>query len=712
MDISLGHRTTREVSIGKEYPLGATLHDDGVNFALHSRYASEVYLLFFDTPRGAPTDVIRLDAQDKFVWHVFVHGLKAGQLYGYKVRGRFSPAEGHRFNEHKLLIDPYAKALTGKHRNRDNLLLGYVADAPERDLSLDRRDSMDCVPKSIVINDRFDWQGDTSSEASLQDLCIYEVHLKGFTAHPSSGVAQPGTYLGFIEKIPYLKALGVNAVELLPIQEIYVEDFLLSRSLTNYWGYNTIGFFAPESSYSSDAFGGHQVAEFKTLVRELHKAGIEVILDVVYNHTGEGNEMGPTLCFKGIDNLTYYCLTGDERESRRYYQNYTGCGNSLDFGNPHVIRFVMDSLRYWASVMHVDGFRFDLASVLGREEGRFHGGASFFDAIAQDPVLNRVKLIAEPWDLDTYQVGNFPVDWSEWNGRFRDTVRRFGKGDGGQLKDLGWRLTGSADLYGDDGRGAYNSLNFVTCHDGFTLHDLVSYDRKHNEANQEQNRDGTDDNHSWNCGVEGETADPDVIALRKQLVKNYACMLFFSLGTPMMLGGDECLRTQNGNNNAYCQDNALSWFDWKRTSEHADIVQFFSKAIAFAKQHRVLRQRKFFQGKDLDDNSVADITWFGTDLDAPGWDSGEARTLCYRLDAGEANSGLGAYFLFVILHGDSRSKSVRVPPAPEGSRWFKVIDTSLRSGDDFADPGHEVLIDPPGAYVVSPRSTVVLITKR
>jgi glycogen operon protein len=711
MDTPLRHRTGKKVSAGKGYPLGATLQDDGVNFALYSRHASDVFLLLFEAPQGPPTDVIRLDAQDKYIWHAFVHGLKAGQLYGYKVRGPFNPEKGLRFNEHKLLIDPYAKALTGKHRNVDNLLLGYVPGSAERDLSLDERDSSDCVPKSIVFDDRFDWQDDAPLDCSLESLYIYEVHLKGFTAHRSSGVAHPGTYPGFIEKIPHLTTLGVNAVELLPVQEIYVEDFTLSKGLTNYWGYNTIAFFAPESSYSTQPSSGRQVTEFKTLVRELHKAGIEVILDVVYNHNGEGNEMGPTLCFKGSDNPTYYCLTGDERAPLRYYKNYTGCGNSLDFGNPHVIRFVMDSLRYWVSVMHVDGFRFDLASVLGREDGTFRGGASFFDAIAQDPLLNRVKLIAEPWDIDTYQVGNFPVDWSEWNGRFRDTVRKFGKGDGGQLKDLGWRLTGSADLYGDDGRSAYNSTNFVTCHDGFTLYDLVSYNQKHNETNQEENRDGSDDNNSWNCGVEGETDDPTVVALRKQRIKNYACMLFLSLGTPMMLGGDECMRTQRGNNNAYCQDNELSWFDWHRVGEHADMMRFFAKAIAFAKEHAVLHQRKFFQGKDLDDDRVADLTWFGTDLDAPRWDDGDARTLCYRLDAGDSESGAGDYFLFVVLHGGFQSRQVRLPLAQNGTRWFRVIDTSLGSGDDFADPGHEVPIDPPDLYIANPRSTVVLMTK-
>jgi len=447
-------------------------------------------------------------------------------------------------------------------------------------------------------------------------------------------------------------------------------------------------------------------------VRELHKAGIEVILDVVYNHSGEGNEMGPTLSFKGIDNPTYYCLTGDDRAPLRYYKNYSGCGNSLDLADPHVIRFVMDSLRYWAGVMHVDGFRFDLASVLGREDGAFRGSASFFDAIAQDPVLGRAKLIAEPWDIETYQVGNFPVDWSEWNGRFRDTVRQFGKGDGGKLQDLGWRLAGSADLYGDDGRSAYNSINFITCHDGFTLNDLVSYNEKHNEANQEQNRDGTNDNNAWNSGAEGETADAAIIALRKQRVKNYACMLFLSLGTPMMLGGDEFLRTQRGNNNAYCQDNELSWFDWTFAETHADVLRFFTKTIAFAKRHAVLRERKFFRGAHLMDDSVADIAWFGADLGAPRWDDPEARTLCYQLDARDGTPDTDDCLIFVILHAGFQSQSVRIPPARAGTRWFRVVDTSLPSGDDFAGPGTEVALDPADTYVASARSTIVLITRR
>jgi isoamylase len=705
----LKHKTGRQISKGLFYPLGATLTPDGVNFAIYSKNASDVFLLLFDKEDSDPTDIIRLESRTKYIWHNFVHGLKAGQLYGFKVRGDFHPSRGMRFNENKLLIDPYSKALTGKFRNTDNLLLPYDPNSPARDISIDRRDSTTIVPKSIVVDDSFDWHGDEPSHIPFEELIVYEVHLKGFTAHPSSGVGNPGTYPGFIEKIPYLKDLGINAVEFLPIHEFYVDDFLLNKGLTNYWGYNTIGFFTPESSYSTKQYPGCQVKEFKTLVRELHKAGIEVILDVVFNHTGEGNEMGPTMCFRGIDNPTYYTLTGTASDPFRYYMNYTGCGNSVNFENPQVIRFVMDSLRYWVETMHVDGFRFDLASVLGREFGGFRSSASFFDAVSQDPVLTRTKLIAEPWDLGTYQVGNFPVDWSEWNGRFRDTMRKFGKGDAGQIRDLGWRLTGSADLYEDDGRSAFNSVNFITCHDGFTLNDLVSYNGKHNEANLEDNNDGSNDNNSWNCDWEGKTDDAGVNGLRSQLIKNFACYLLFSSGSPMILGGDEFMRTQNGNNNAYCQDNKLSWFDWDAVNKNGDMIDFFRKAISFTRKYPILQSRKFLKGLDEDGDQIPDISWFGPDGNKPQWDDPEARTLCYMLDGADAASA-GDYQLFIILNADYKVQSVKLPTL-DGKKWFRVIDTSMKSGEDFLDPVKEILIDPPGMYIANARSTVVLISK-
>ncbi len=709
MPYPLRHSTTKPVRQGRMYPLGATPGDGGVNFALYSQSATEVFLLLFDSPEDDPTDVIRLENQSRYIWYGFVEGIGAGQLYAYRVRGPHDPRRGMRFNEHKLLLDPYAKALTGKPFNVGNLLLGYDPGSSDRDLTLDTRDNGSVLPRCIVVDDAFDWQGDAPPDIPVDSLLLYEVHLKGFTAHPSSRVAHPGTYLGFIEKIPHLTELGVSAVEFLPVQEFYVEDFLRDRALTNYWGYNTISFFAPESSYGTGRSPGCQVSEFKMLVRELHRAGIEVILDVVYNHTGEGSELGPTLSFRGIDNPNYYRLTGPPDAPGRYYTNETGCGNTLDFGSPPVIRLVMDSLRYWVEVMHVDGFRFDLASVLGREASGFQRGASFFDAVAQDPALHRIMLIAEPWDLGTYQVGNFPPDWSEWNGRFRDTIRRFVKGDAGQARDLGWRITGSADLYGDDGRSAYNSVNFVTCHDGFTLHDLVTYDVKRNEANLEDNRDGTNDNLSWNCGAEGETEDPDVGALRSRMVKNFTCCLLFSCGTPMILGGDEFLRTQRGNNNAYCQDNELSWFDWDDVASNEDFLAFFRKAVGMVKRFPVLQKRKFLLGEDLDDDGIPDITWFDCDLGKPAWDDPELRTICYQLEGGDGGGRAGQSLLFFILNADWRPRTVRIPKPAGGRTWRRAIDTSQAPPEDFLEAGRESVLEQQDRYVAGPRSTVVLV---
>jgi isoamylase len=705
--------TKRKVDRGNFFPLGASLEDGSVNFALYSKSANEVYLALFDRADGEPTDIIQLENRTRFVFHARVHGVKAGQLYGYYVRGPFDPQRGLRFNENKLLVDPYARALTGKPKNADNILLGYDAKSPARDLSIDTRDSSRFVPKAIVIDGSFDWQGDSPPLIAFESLLVYEVHLKGFTAHPSSKAEHPGTYLGFIDKIPHLVELGINAVEFLPIHERMVGDFLLEKGLTNYWGYDTLGFFAPECSYRTGKDPGCEVAEFKTLVRELHRAGIEVILDVVYNHTAEGSELGPTVSFRGIDNPTYYALTGGPHDPGRYYENWSGCGNSLNVADPHVIRFIMDSLRYWVEVMHVDGFRFDLASVLGRQDGRFQRAASFFDTISQDPMLSRVKLIAEPWDLGAYEVGNFPVDWSEWNGRFRDNVRKFERGDPSQIKELGYRLTGSSDLYADDGRSAYNTVNFVTCHDGFTLWDLVSYNGKHNEANGEDSRDGTNDNASWNSGVEGESDDPAINRLRRQRAKNYVVELVFSAGTPMLLGGDELLRTQRGNNNAYCRDDELSWFDWRMLDEpeHRSFFEFTKRAIAFAKRYPVLQRRSFFSGRDSNLDSRPDIQWYGKDLDRPSWTDPEARTLAYQLDGAEADKGAGDYLVFVILNADWREQTVRIPE-PGGTRtWRRVADTSLPDGQDFVDERQQAALDPADHYVVQPRSTVVLLAR-
>jgi isoamylase len=495
----------------------------------------------------------------------------------------------------------------------------------------------------------------------------------------------------------------VNAVELLPAHERYDDDFLLSKGLVNYWGYNTISFFAPEYSYCSQSSAGCQVTEFKTLVRELHAAGMEVILDVVFNHTGEGSELGPTISFRGIDNQTYYALSGTEAHPYRYYVNNSGCGNTLDAAAPPVIRLVMDSLRYWAGVMHVDGFRFDLASVLGRERAGFERTAGFFDTVAQDPMLQRVKLIAEPWDIGTYQLGNFPVDWSEWNGKFRDTARRFIKGDAGMVRDLGWRITGSADLYGDDGRSAYNSINFITCHDGFTLHDLLSYNGKHNDANGEGNRDGTDDNASGNCGVEGETTDPGILSLRTRMAKNALCLLLLSSGTPMILGGDEMLRTQGGNNNAYCQDSGTSWFDWRRLSGNEEIFRFTKGLIALCRAFSVFQSRKFLTSLDADGNNVPDIEWLGIGGEGMRWDDPNCRWIGYALDCEENR-------LFLFYNSSDTSLPFR-PPLDGRKSLFRLVDTHLQSGQDIVANGFKLAGSAGFEYLVSGRSVVVLVER-
>ncbi|HVE11753.1 MAG TPA: glycogen debranching protein GlgX [Elusimicrobiota bacterium] len=707
MSYEFRQRTKRSLAPGSAHPRGASLAPNGVNFALYSEHAFEVWLLLFDRPDGEPTDVIRVKERTQLVWHVFVAGLKAGQLYGYRVRGPYDPARGLRFNEAKLLMDPCAKALTGKF-DVGPALLGYDAASPLKDLRADDRDDSSLVPKSIVVDDAFDWQGDRPPEVPFEDTVIYEAHVKGFTAHPSSGVSRPGTYLGFAEKVPYLKSLGITAVELLPVHEFVVEGFLKERGLTNFWGYNSIGFFAPESSYAAGKEPGAQVGEFKALVRELHRAGIEVILDVVYNHTGEGSELGPTLCLRGIDNPSYYALRGPDGEPGRFYENHSGCGNTLNLAHPAALRLVMDSLRYWVEVMHVDGFRFDLASVLGRENGGYRKSAAFFETVSQDPALSRVKLIAEPWDVGTYQLGNFPVDWAEWNGKFRDAMRRFARGDEGMLREVGWRLTGSADLYGHDGRSAYHSINFITCHDGFTLADLVSYSGKRNEANGEGNRDGADENFSFSGGAEGETADPAVRSLRLRLAKNHLCHLFLACGTPMLLAGDELLRSQRGNNNAYCQDNALGWLDWSLAQGNADFLDFFRRLAGLRRRFGILRRGKFFDASDSDGDGVPDISWFGGDLGPPAWEDPACRTLACMLD-GEGGAGSPEdYRLFLILNADPELRYVRLPEPGPGWRWRRVLDTSLPAGREIAAEGTEVLLEPQDHYLVNGRSVVLL----
>lgn len=704
MKYELIHRTKKELSNGKFYPLGAALKEDGVNFAIYSRQARAVYLLLFNARQERPSDIIKLRCRTRNIWHVFVHGIRAGQLYAYKVDGDYCPERGLRFNANKLLLDPYAKALTDKIVNRDDLLLGYDALSAQKDLSFDPRDNTAIVPKCIVIDDNdFDWQNDVHPDIPPSETIIYEVHVKGFTAHPSSKVKQPGTYLGFVEKIPYLKDLGITAVELLPVHEFYPGDFLLNKELTEYWGYNTVCYYAPEISYGTHRKPGCQVNEFKTLVRELHQAGIEVILDVVFNHTFEGTELGPTVCYRGIDNSTYYYLSGPENEPKRCYTDYTGCGNSLNAENAPVLRLITDSLRYWVEVMHVDGFRFDLASVLGRKGGDFVKTASFFDAVSQDPVLSRIKLIAEPWDIGTYQVGNFPVDWAEWNGKFRDTMRKFCKGDGGQLADFSARIFGSRDIYKKEGRNAYHSINFVTCHDGFTLNDLVSYYHKHNEANGENNTDGADDNNSWNWGVEGPTADADITALRKQLIKNFICCLLFAGGTPMICGGDEFGRSQAGNNNAYCQDNKINWFDWTLLDKNREIYNFFKILIHLLTRHKLIQKHKIRYGNVL----PPDVEWYNCNLDSPDWNNHEEKTICFSLKALEADSENIHYFF--IFNSDWVPKKIKLPAPGGKNKWYRIVDTSRKSPEDIVDPWkRKIVLKKQDYYPANPRSVILL----
>ena len=726
-------RSSRSVLPGSPHPLGATVTPDGINFAVYSRHAQEIFLVLFDRPDGEPTDVIPLPGRTGFTRHVFVTGLAHGQLYAFRARGEFNPGMGLRFNESKLLLDPYARAYAGRFRGEGNALLAYDALSPDRDLSLDERDSLSAMPKCLAYGKAFDWEGDQRLEIPMGELILYEVHLKGMTAHPGSGVRKPGTYLGFIEKIPHLVSLGVNAVELMPVHAFYQDDHLREKGLANYWGYNTYGFFAPEGSYAAGREPGAEVEEFKTLVKALHKAGIEVILDVVFNHSAEGNEMGPTLSFKGLDNPSYYALTGPANQPRRYYHNHSGTGNTMDIGSPAMVRLALDSLRYWVEEMHVDGFRFDLATCLGRGhwEG-FNVEAPFFQAVAQDPVLRGVKMIAEPWDCSGYEAGSFPVNWAEWNGKFRDCVRRFVKGDEGQLNELGWRITGSADLFGGDGRTSDASVNFVTCHDGFTLHDLVSYNGKHNEANGEENRDGYNDNQSWNCGAEGDTGDEAVLALRRRQAKNLVCLLLFSQGVPMISHGDEFLRTQKGNNNAYCQDNPLAWMDWSLAGKNADMLEFWRKAIALRKRLPLLMGKRFLTGEDQDRNEVPDIAWFGPDGGDLDWNRPDARSLAFQLDgyddAGPEGAGQGGGGRDGAGRDDGRSRSepgryfflfnaapvevgFRLPALLESQAWHRVADTSLSAGEDFVETSEAGPLLSPLSYLAKPHSAVILASR-
>lgn len=669
---------------GSPFPLGATWDGQGTNFALYAENATAVELCLFNSIEDeAETLKIKMPERSHQVWHIYLPDLKPGQLYGYRVHGPYEPQNGLRYNSHKLLLDPYAKAISGTFIWSD-ALFGYEIGHEAVDLSFNDTDSAPFTPKSIVIDTQFDWQGIQKPKTPYHETIIYEAHVKGFTKlHPEIPENIRGTYAAISHPvtISYLKEMGITALELMPIHQFIDDKYLTEKGLVNYWGYNTIGFFAPDPRYSSTGVHGEQVIEFKTMVRELHRAGIEVILDVVYNHTAEGNHLGPTLSFKGIDS-SYYRQTIDDK---RYYMDYTGTGNTLNVNLPNVLRLIMDSLRYWTTEMHVDGFRFDLATTLARELHEVNKLSAFFDIIYQDPIISQVKLIAEPWDIgeDGYQVGKFPTGWAEWNGLFRDNIRSYWKGKENMLNELGLRYTGSPDLYLNDYRTPTASINFITAHDGFTLHDLVSYNEKHNEANGENNKDGTDENISWNCGVEGYTEDESILNTRKRYQRNLLTSLFLSQGVPMLLAGDEMSRTQQGNNNAYCQDNEISWINWEGADK--ELMEFTRKLIRLRKDHPTFCRKRWFQGKKILGLGVEDIAWFlpdGNKMTDEHWSQDFAKSLAIYMN-GKALQLVGTTgekiidgTFFLVFNAHSEGIDFKIPDEKYALDWVKVLDTA------------------------------------
>ncbi len=697
---------------GTPYPLGATYDGSGTNFALFSEVAERVDLCLFDE-KGKETR-IRLPERDAFVWHGYLPNVGPGQRYGFRVHGPYDPANGLRCNPKKLLLDPYAKAIEGDIDWSESLF-GYKFDDES---ARNNVDSAKHMVKSVVISPFFDWQNDRSPRTPYNETVVYEAHVKGLTRlHPEIPAEMRGSYaaLGHPVMLEHFKKLGVTAVELMPVHHFVQDHYLQEKGLSNYWGYNTLGYFAPHNSYSSSGSRGQQVQEFKTMVRRLHEAGIEVILDVVYNHTAEGNHLGPTLSFRGIDNQAYYRLMADDPS---YYMDYTGTGNSLNVRHPHTLQLIMDSLRYWVIDMHVDGFRFDLAATLAREFHDVDRLSAFFDLVQQDPIVSQVKLIAEPWDVGEggYQVGNFPPLWTEWNGKFRDTVRDYWRGEPATLAEFGSRFTGSSDLYESDGRKPYASINFVTAHDGFTLHDLVSYNEKHNEANGEGNNDGESHNRSWNHGAEGDTDDTEIVALREQQKRNFLTTLFLAQGVPMLLHGDELGRTQHGNNNAYCQDNEISWVDWERAREFEHLTDFVVRLSALRREHAVFRRRRFFHGRQLRGQGVEDIAWLqpsGEPMSDEDWENGYAKSLAVFLNGngipevdarGERITDDSFLLLFNAHH---EPMAFTMPDASYGEAWTVVLDTAAPLLDESADEPRGVKAA--GTFDAEPRSIVVLI---
>ena len=698
---------------GYPYPLGATWDSEGVNFALFAENASAIDLCLFHSGADEQEfERIPMIERTHHVWHIYIPEIRAGQLYGFRVQGPFDPYKGHRFNSNKLLIDPYAKAISGTIKWHDSLF-GYIVGHHAEDLTYSELDSAPYIPKSVVVDQIFDWEGDRALNIPFYKTIIYEAHVKGLTQlHPGVPEEIRGTYAAIAHPsiINYLKSLGITAIELMPVHHFVNDRFLQEKGLSNYWGYNSIGFFAPDVRYSASGTLGQQVTEFKNMVKELHKAGIEVILDVVYNHTGEGNQLGPTLSLRGVDNASYYRLT----ENKRHYMDYTGTGNTLNAMMPPVLRLIMDSLRYWILEMHVDGFRFDLASALARELHDVDRLGSFFDIIHQDPVISQVKLIAEPWDVGEggYQVGNFPPGWVEWNGKYRDCMRDYWRGADSMLAEFALRFTGSPDLYFDNYRRPIASINFITAHDGFTLHDLVSYNEKHNLLNGENNNDGETHNRSWNCGVEGETEDPSIIALRNKQKRNILTTLFLSQGVPMMLAGDELGRTQKGNNNAYCQDNKISWIDWIHAD--TDLVEFTKKLIHFYKKHPAFSRRRWFKGRDIKGSELEDIAWFlpeGVEMPDDNWHLDFAKSLAVYLNGkalrtqGPKGEKLIDDNFYIIFNAYHEALQYKLPFEKYGSRWLKVIDTAINLVDE---EGKAMQYGPKDTIAVDGRSVVVL----
>ncbi|WP_256013283.1 glycogen debranching protein GlgX [Desertivirga xinjiangensis] len=677
---------------GNPYPLGATWDGEGVNFALYTENATGVDLCLFSNDESTETDRIPLKERSNHVWHSYIPGLKPGQLYGYRVHGPYEPENGHRFNPNKLLLDPYAKAITGTMDWHDSLFAYNIGD-PEEDLSYSESDSASYIPKSVVIDDNFDWENDKAPKISYHKSIIYEAHVKGFTKlHPEIPENIRGSYaaIGHPVTIKYLKELGITAIELMPVHHFVKDRYLEEKGLSNYWGYSSIGFFAPDVRYSSSGTHGGQVTEFKNMVKALHKAGIEVILDVVYNHTAEGNQNGPTLCFRGVDNASYYRLTDD---NKRYYMDYTGCGNTLNANLPNVLRMIMDSLRYWILDMHVDGFRFDLAATLARELHEVDRLSAFFDIIHQDPTISQVKLIAEPWDIGEggYQVGKFPPGWAEWNGKYRDCIRDYWRGADSMLGEFAERFTGSSDLYKDDYRRPTASINFVTAHDGFTLHDLVSYNEKHNEANGEDNNDGDDHNRSWNCGEEGDTDNEEIIELRNKQKRNFLATLFLSQGVPMLVAGDEAGRTQGGNNNAYCQDNEISWINWENSD--SELLNFTRTLIHLRTTHPTFRRRRWFKGQPIKGIGLEDISWFlpdGEEMPEENWNHDFAKSLAIFLNGkgirtvGPKGEPIVDDNFYIVFNAHYEPLTFVLPPKKYGSKWTKILDThtGFVTGDD------------------------------